>query len=64
LPVLNISTIKDIFHCPNGGVDLDDIFNPPAAELYCTFYSNICDYVENRVKPGNNRSKANDDELS
>jgi len=62
--ILNIHTIKEIFHCLNREVDLDDIFNPPAAELNCTFYSNMCEYVlENRVKPGNNRSKANDDKL-
>jgi hypothetical protein len=62
--ILNVPILKEIFHCLDCEVDLDDIFNSPAAVLYSTFYCNMSDYVlQHRVKPGNQRSKLNDEKL-
>ncbi|KAI5845318.1 hypothetical protein BZA05DRAFT_421397 [Tricharina praecox] len=61
---LDLATMKKIFKCIGTEVDLNDIFNSPAAELYSTFYCNICDYVlQHCVKPGSNRTKHDDDQL-
>lgn len=61
---MNVPTIKEVFHCLDSEVDLDDILNSPASQLYCTFYCNMCEYVlEYRVRPGEQRSKINDEKL-
>lgn len=58
---IELPMIKEIFHCLDADVYLDDIFNSPVSALYCTFYSNMCDVVlQHRVKPGENRSKLDD----
>ncbi|KAF8054542.1 hypothetical protein FPV67DRAFT_1682530 [Lyophyllum atratum] len=62
--LLDLAILKDIFKCIGTEVDLNDLFNSPAAELYSTFYCNICNYVlQHCVKPGSNRTKHDDDQL-
>lgn len=61
---MNIPTIKEIFHCLDSEVDLDDILHSPASQLYCTFYCNMCEYVlKYRVRPGDQRRKIDDERL-